>query len=376
MKAYSAPRPEMTLAPTEPIELQTLPLPSRDSESWRKVALTGLDVARYAATKSSSIKVLVNSESDIEEIQGPLPPNHAKAVTTTPEDVFESLCATSAGRSLHITAKKKCMVRIRHTRGEGSLIHNVLAEASEGAELTLIEEFEGAESGDLTFWNSLTTLICKPGSIVRYLSIRRYVGNEWNFHRLRTNQYRDSNVHASLVHNGGHIGKTFVNAAILEQGATFRGVGITTLAGREFLDVEMVADHRASDTTSSLHYKTVLKNRAHSVFNGNLAIPPGTARVQSHQINNNILLDKSARAESQPRLVIQADDVSAEHGATVGEIDPDALFMLMSRGIPEAESRQLLMTGFLTQIAEELPLSEEEKGQIIGDSLRRLYELP
>ncbi|MCE9600384.1 MAG: SufD family Fe-S cluster assembly protein [Spirochaetia bacterium] len=354
----------------------TLDLPSRDSESWRKVNLSGLDIGRYTTNGTSILEIIENAGAAIEESAAQLDSWTGPSLTK-PEDVFESISYTHAGRFLRIISGHKSVVRLRHKCGPGvSLIHNVFAEAPEGTELTLIEEFEGRESSEHTFWNSLTTIDCKPGSIVRYLSIRRFLGNEWNFHRLRTQQHRDSNVHASLVHNGGFVGKTFVNAAILEQGATFRGVGITTLAGREFLDVEMVAEHRANDTSSSLHYKTVLKNRAHSVFNGNLVIPPGTARVQSHQINNNILLDRSARAESQPRLIIQSDDVSAEHGATVGEIDPDALFLLMSRGLPEPDARQLLMTGFLTQIAEELPLSEEEKNQIIGDSLRRLYELP
>lgn len=71
--------------------------------------------------------------------------------------------------------------------------------------------------------------------------------------------------------------------------------------------------------------------------------------------------------------MIQSEDVSAEHGATVGEIDLDALFFLMSRGIPETDSRQLLMTGFLSQITEELPLDPEEREEILAESLRRLY---
>lgn len=351
--------------------LPEMHLPSRQHESWRRVNLGALDIKRYTTT-GTIIEILEKRGAEI--LEGDAAYSQAILWEGAPEDLFD--CANLAeAKTILIKVETSAHVRIKHSMGSNAngLHHRIYVMVPEGADASIIEETQG-RPGDSTFWNLHTEIYAGAGSSVRHLSIRGYEGNEWNLHRLRILQKRDSTVHCSLVHSSGQTGKTFVTSRLAESGSTFRGVGMTTLGKREFLDVEMTAEHIADHTSSSLHYKTVLKGRAHSVFNGNLLIPPGVRDVQSQQINNNILLDSQARAESQPRLVIQSEEVSAEHGATVGEIDRDALFFLMSRGIPEAEARQLLMTGFLTQITEELPLSETEKEKIVSEFLKRLYE--
>ncbi len=355
-------------------------LPSREHESWRKVNLSGLQLDSFRAAESEIVVLeckdaVVLTGSDAAQALEAALSDDRFALSSSPEDIFECQTLGEPSQIVYIRTGNAAHVRIRHSLKSGNrLTHRVFVEVKDASDASIIEEFHGSAGQDLTLWNSHTDIFAGGGSSVRHLSIRDYAGNEWNFHRLRAAQGRDSSLHSSIVHSSGHTGKTFVTSKLLQPGASFRGVGMTTLAGREFLDVEMCADHPADHTSSSLHYKTVLKGRSHSVFNGNLIIHPGVKDVGSHQINNNVLLDPRARAESQPRLVIQSEEVSAEHGATVGEIDREALFFLMSRGIPESDSRQLLMTGFLTQITEELPLSEEEKERIVSSFLKRLYE--
>jgi Fe-S cluster assembly scaffold protein SufB len=352
--------------------LSTFKLPPRTDESWRRVNLAGLDLGGFGSAPSGNTSFSVVSCQDASVEQNDAIPD-LNGFSFEPADIFECFNAAEADRSVFVRMGKTGHVRVRHEASGQRLVHRVYVFVPDGAEAVFIEDFS-APGSEQALLSHEVQIHCGKGSSLKYLSIRRYSPSVWNFHRVRAQVKRDANLHASMVHNGGHVGKTFVGAVLEEPGATFRGVGVTTLGGREFLDAEMTAEHPSDHTSSSLHYKTVLRGRAHSVFNGNLMIPPGTKDVHSHQTNNNILLDPTARAESQPRLVIQSEDVSAEHGATVGEIDLDALFFLMSRGIPEVDSRQLLMTGFLSQITEELPLDPEEREEILAESLRRLYD--
>ncbi len=253
-------------------------------------------------------------------------------------------------------------VHIKHRMagdaGRGALVHRTFIAAADNAELTVIEEFTGTDSEELQLWNCETHVICGNNARVNYVALHNYQGPEQHFHRFVTEQSRDSRVHYSTARQGGIKGKAFVIAKAREPGAEFRGIGLLAASGREFSDMEMLAEHHADHTTSSLLYKTVVKDRAHSVFNGNLLIPPGRKHVDSLQTNNNILLNQKARAESMPRLVVRSEDVAAEHGATVGELDADAVFFLMARGIPEADARALLIQGFLNEVIAEIPAPE------------------
>lgn len=257
-------------------------------------------------------------------------------------------------------------VRIRHTNsGDTAVIQRTLIYAAPGAELTVVEDFRAAETGarngsddQASLWNCETYIICGDNARVNYISLRHYAGDEYNFHRIESNQGRDSRVHVSIAQHGGLAGKCFVTGRLNAPGGEFRGIGLTAASQAEYVDMEMLAAHDADHTASSLLYKAVVRDRAHSVFNGNLLIPPGRKHVDSHQTNNNILLNKKARAESMPKLIVKAEDVSAEHGATVGELDAEAIFFLMSRGLSESDARVMLIEGFLMQVIAEFPVPD------------------
>ncbi|MCB1314880.1 MAG: SufD family Fe-S cluster assembly protein, partial [Leptospiraceae bacterium] len=266
---------------------------------------------------------------------------------------------------LYVERTPAAPIRLRHTLESGNaILHRVFIATAPSVEVTVLDEFTDAgsdESQPAHLWNPETHIQAGANSQVRYISHRNYAAPVYHFHRISSEQARDSQVHVSIIHSGGLAGKGHVVARMLEPGARYRGIGICSATNREFHNMEMLVEHHASHTESSLLYKTVLKDRAHSVFDGNLFIKPGVKHVDSLQVNNNILMNRRARAESLPRLVIRAEDVSCEHGATVGELDKDALFFLMARGLTEEQARTLLIEGFLTGVIEEIPL---DAGQI------------
>jgi len=112
------------------------------------------------------------------------------------------------------------------------------------------------------------------------------------------------------------------------------------------VDNYTVIEHASPNCTSNQHYKGVLDDASTGYFNGKIHVYPDAQKTAAFQTNNNILLSDSARMNTKPQLEIYADDVKCSHGATVGQLDEDALFYLQSRGIPKDESRLLLMDAF------------------------------
>jgi Fe-S cluster assembly protein SufD len=116
--------------------------------------------------------------------------------------------------------------------------------------------------------------------------------------------------------------------------------------GRRHLDTRLGIEHIARDTTAGLLWRGVAAGRSRVVFHGGIDIRPGADGTDATLSNKNLLLSPDAEIDTQPVLVIDADEVQAAHGATVGQLDANALFYLRSRGLPQAQARQLLSAAF------------------------------
>ena len=101
-------------------------------------------------------------------------------------------------------------------------------------------------------------------------------------------------------------------------------------------------------------FEAVVDDRARSVFQGRVLVQPGAHKTDAHQLNRNLLLSEAARADTKPELVIHADDVKCSHGATVGDLDREALFYLQARGIDPAGARALLIEGFIAELLDDV----------------------
>jgi Fe-S cluster assembly protein SufD len=102
-------------------------------------------------------------------------------------------------------------------------------------------------------------------------------------------------------------------------------------------------------------YKGAVKDQGHSIYQGVINAKPGAIRVDAYQMNNNLILNEEARADSLPGLEIDADDLKCSHGATMGTLDPDQLFYLRARGLSDLEARRLLVAGFFEEVIAKIP---------------------
>ncbi|TCT26179.1 Fe-S cluster assembly protein SufD [Thermomonas haemolytica] len=149
---------------------------------------------------------------------------------------------------------------------------------------------------------------------------------------------------------GAALSRNELNVRLEGEGARLRADGALLADGRRHVDTRLGIDHIARDTACSLTWRGLADQRGRAVFHGGITIHPGADGTEAALSNKNLLLSADAEIDTQPVLVIHADEVKAAHGAAVGQLDPDALFYLRARGIPEARARTLLTAAFCREV--------------------------
>jgi len=119
--------------------------------------------------------------------------------------------------------------------------------------------------------------------------------------------------------------------------------------GQQHLDNYMLVEHASPHCDSRQFYNGILDDRAHGVFHGRIIVHKDAQKTDAKQTNRNLLLSDDAQIDTKPQLEIYADDVKCTHGATIGQIDENALFYLRSRGIDELSARKLLLFAFASE---------------------------
>jgi Fe-S cluster assembly protein SufD len=140
------------------------------------------------------------------------------------------------------------------------------------------------------------------------------------------------------------------------QGAAADIDGLALISGRQLADTHTLIDHAQPNGRSAQLHKTIVDGAAHAVFNGKIFVRPGAQLTDSAQQSRNLLLSDKATVDTKPQLEIFADDVKCAHGATVGQLDAEQLFYLVSRGLPERSARNLLTYAFGAAVIERIPV--------------------
>lgn len=149
---------------------------------------------------------------------------------------------------------------------------------------------------------------------------------------------------------GAALSRHELNVRLEGEGATLVANGVLFADGKRHLDTRLGIEHIARDTSCDLLWRGLGAGRGRAVFHGGIVIREGADGANANLSNKNLLLSAQAEIDTQPVLVIHADEVQAAHGATVGQLDPTALFYLRSRGLPEADARALLTAAFCREV--------------------------
>jgi Fe-S cluster assembly protein SufD len=238
-----------------------------------------------------------------------------------------------------------------------ALLAHTLVIVEEGASVTLIERLTSQETEAQRFSNNAVELILKPGASVQYFHLQDMARNVWHF----TSQTALLDRDAQLTWLNGTLGsqttKAFLDCKFIGAGAQANLLGFFFGDGKQHFDQHTFQNHLVGQTASDLLYKGALKDRAYSVFRGLIRVNPNAQRSDAYQANRNLLLSQNAHADSIPELEIEANDVRCTHGATVGPIDPDQVFYLMTRGVSKIEAERLIVEGFFEPLLQKIPLT-------------------
>ncbi len=172
----------------------------------------------------------------------------------------------------------------------------------------------------------------------------------WQLGTTRIEQRRDSRVTHLDAALGGSLQRHDLACVLLESGAESELDGFYALRGKQHTDFHTLIEHRQPDSRSRQIYKGILDERAVAVFNGIVKVFPKASGTDGYQLNRALLLSRDAQVYTKPELQIDNDDVRCSHGATIGQLDPQELFYLQSRGIPEALARQMLARAFVEDV--------------------------
>jgi Fe-S cluster assembly protein SufD len=165
---------------------------------------------------------------------------------------------------------------------------------------------------------------------------------------------------------GGNRRRMETHVALTGRGAAATLTGAYVVGDGHHLDQQTVIEHRAPDTTSRQRFHGIGTGRGRSVFNGRIHIHPHATRSDAWLSNRNLALAADVEMNTKPELEIYTDDVRCAHGATVGQLDADALFLLTARGIPEAAARTMLAHAFLRECIEG-PLADAGTAALLGE---------
>ena len=225
-----------------------------------------------------------------------------------------------------------------------------LIRVGRGSQVTVIEDYVAVGQDRVYFTNAVTELAAGEGAVVDYVKVERESGSAFHIASLQFHQGRSSTLHATSIQFGGSLVREDVGAVLGGEGCESTLNGLYVIGGRQHADNHTTIDHDKPHCSSRELYKGVLDGQATGVFNGKIIVRQDAQKTDSKQSNKNLLLSEDAVINTKPQLEIFADDVKCTHGATIGQIDPEAVFYLRSRGIGLSEARAMLTQAFANDV--------------------------
>lgn len=224
------------------------------------------------------------------------------------------------------------------------------------AQATIVEDY--VSIGESTaFCNTATELVVGENAVVSHYMIEREHTKAFNVSTLRIQQGRSANVSSHSVLLGGGLVRNNVHPVLAGEGSECLINGLFIGSGRQHLDNYMLVEHASPHCGSRQFYNGILDDHAHGVFHGRIIVHKDAQKTDAKQTNRNLLLSDDARIDTKPQLEIYADDVKCTHGATIGQIEENALFYLRSRGIDEISARRLLLLAFANECLDRMAAS-------------------
>jgi len=240
--------------------------------------------------------------------------------------------------------------------------------AERGAKATMLEHYVALNDGAY-FTNALTEIFADDEAVVHHYLLERESERATNMSTLHSHQGEHSDVHSHTVLLGGSLVRNNVRPALAGEECHCLINGLFVGHGEQHLDNAMQVHHRSPNCRSRQFYKGVMDEKSHGVFTGRIKVDKIAQQTDAIQNNRNMLLTETARMNARPQLEIFADDVRCTHGATTGQVDPEAVFYFRARGLPEDVARAMLIYAFAAEAFDRMqlvPVRQLLAGQMIA----------
>lgn len=225
----------------------------------------------------------------------------------------------------------------------------VLVVAEPGSAGSLVESYvsDGAER----YWtNAVTEVVLKADSKIEHVRLQRESQNAFHTAVTHASLGRNSSYNTTSITFGAQLSRHDIHVSLDDERAECWVDGLYMVGGAQHADTHSVIDHRVPHCTSHQLYKGILDGKSRAVFNGKVFVRPGARGTDAIQTNRNLLLSTDAHVDTKPQLEIYNDDVKCAHGATVGQLEEEELFYLLSRGLRPDLARNLLTYGFAEEV--------------------------
>lgn len=238
----------------------------------------------------------------------------------------------------------------------GSFAYRHLIAAAAGAAVTIIEEYVGS-AGVRYLTNVVTEAFVADGAKVDHYKIQRESAAAYHFQTLESELGRDALFSNHAVTVGGRLGRNDIRGRLLGEESEAICNGLYLLQEDQLFDTHLFMDHAVPKCQSHELYKGILSGQARAVFCGRILVQQDAQETDAIQSNGNLLLSRAAKVNTMPQLEIYADDVKCTHGATIGELDEQALFYLQTRGVDSKQAHAMLTFAFANEVLDEVTCS-------------------
>jgi len=259
----------------------------------------------------------------------------------------------SEGAFIHVPAGVKVeapihLLYLSTAEGGTSQLRNLIL-AEESSDATVIEHYSAGDG--LSYWvNAVTEVVLSDNAQLEHYKLEEEGDKAFHIATVEVHQARDSRFVSHNAALGGRLVRNDIGTRLNGENAHCVLNGLYVLKGRQHVDNHTRIDHMQPRAVSRELYKGVMDGWSRGVFNGKVIVHKDAQLTDSNQSNHNLLLSPNAEADPKPQLEIFADDVRCTHGATVGQLDEDALYYLRSRGVPAHEARVLLTFAFANDV--------------------------
>jgi Fe-S cluster assembly protein SufD len=279
----------------------------------------------------------------------------------TPFDRISALAIGHADRATLISVARQAIVqapaKVKLVGGgaDGLTFGHTFVEVGDLAEVTLVLE----HTGSTTLADNVEVLVGDAARLI-LVTVADWAADAVQAQHVKFRLGRDAKVTHVQVALGGEVVRQYTSVDYTDRGGEAELYGLYFADAGQHLEHRLLVDHSVPDCRSYVAYRGALQGeRAHTIWVGDVLIRAEATGTDTYEVNRNLVLTDGARADSVPNLEIETGEViRAGHASATGRFDDEQLFYLMSRGIPEAEARKLVVRGFFAELLAKIPVEE------------------